>query len=54
VSSPRHKQWAIGKGSGVPIEVEYFSVWELEAGFVVRILRYLDRDEALEAAGLSP
>jgi ketosteroid isomerase-like protein len=50
----RHKQSAIGKGSGVPIEVEYFSVWELEAGLVVRIRHYLDRDEALEAAGLSP
>jgi ketosteroid isomerase-like protein len=48
-----HKQSAIGKGSGVPIEVEYFSVWELEAGLVVRILHYLDRDEALGAAGLS-
>ena len=50
----RHKQSAIGKGSGVPIEVEYFSVFEVEAGLLVRIRHYLDRDEALEAAGLSP
>ena len=50
----RHKQSAIGKGSGVPIEVEHFSVFEVEAGLVVRIRHYLDRDEALEAAGLSP
>jgi len=48
-----HRQSAIGKGSGVPIEVEYFSVFELEAGLVVRIRHYLDRDEALDAAGLS-
>jgi ketosteroid isomerase-like protein len=47
-----HRQSAIGKGSGVPTEVEFFSVFELENGKVVRIRHYLDRDEALEAAGL--
>jgi ketosteroid isomerase-like protein len=47
-----HKQSAIGKGSGVPMEVEYFSVFEVENGKLVRIRHYLDRDEALEAAGL--
>ena len=49
----RHKQSAIGKGSGVPIEVEHSSVFELEAGLLVRTRHYLDRDEALEAAGLA-
>ena len=48
-----HRQSAIGKGSGVPTEVEFFSVFELDAGLVVRNRHYLDRDEALEAAGLS-
>ena len=32
-----YRQSAIGKGSGVPTEVEYFSVFEVEAGLVVRI-----------------
>ena len=48
------RQSAIGKGSGVPIELEHFSVFEARRlGCVVRTRHYLDRDEALEAAGLS-
>ena len=48
-----HRQSAIGKGSRVPIELKFFSVFELDAGLVVRIRHYLDQAEALEAAGLS-
>ena len=47
-----YRQSAIGKGSGVPIELEYFAVYEVENGKVVRTRHYLDRDKALEAAGL--
>ena len=47
-----YRQSVIGKGSGVPIEVEYFAVNEVENGQVVRTWHYLDRDKALEAAGL--
>jgi hypothetical protein len=36
----------------VPIELEFFLVYELEAGLLVRTRSYLSRDEALEAAGL--
>ena len=48
-----YRQSAIGKGSGVPIELEYFAIYEVENEKVVRTRHYLDRDEALEAAGLS-
>ena len=46
------RQSGIGKGSGVPIEVEYFLVFELENEQVVRTQIYLDHEQALEAAGL--
>jgi uncharacterized protein len=41
-----------GKGSGVEIEQPRFNVWWLRNGRVVRYRSYLDRDQALEAAGL--
>ena len=47
-----YRQSAVGKGSGVPIELEYFAVYEVNDGTVVRTRQYLDRDTALEAAGL--
>ena len=37
----------------MPIELEYFAVYEVENGKVVRTRHYLDRDKALEAAGLT-
>src|SRR5262245_58665345 len=43
----RYRQSAIGKGSGVPVEVEYFNVWEIDNGQVVRTSIYLDRAAAL-------
>jgi ketosteroid isomerase-like protein len=47
-----YSQSAIGKGSGVPIELEYFAVYEVKNGKVIRTRQYLDRDKALKAAGL--
>jgi ketosteroid isomerase-like protein len=47
------KQSATGKGSEAPIEGEYTLIYDLRDGQLVRIRAYLDRAEALEAAGLS-
>jgi ketosteroid isomerase-like protein len=47
-----YRQTATGKGSGVPVEQDYALVYELEGGQLVRMRAYLDRAEALEAAGL--
>jgi ketosteroid isomerase-like protein len=41
-----------GKGSGVEIEQTVFAVWTLRSGKIVHYKGYLNRDEALEAAGL--
>jgi ketosteroid isomerase-like protein len=46
-------QRAIGKGSGVPIELVQGFVWELEDGRVVRMRNYVTPADALEAVGLS-
>jgi ketosteroid isomerase-like protein len=45
-------QSAIGKGSGAPVEQRHAVVYDLADGQLVRLRLYLDRDEALEAAGL--
>jgi ketosteroid isomerase-like protein len=43
-----------GKGSGVAAEMQVFAVWTLHEGRVVQVTGgYRDRDDALEAAGLS-
>jgi ketosteroid isomerase-like protein len=42
-----------GKGSGVEIDDPIFWVGELRRGRLYRISEYTDREEALEAAGLS-
>jgi ketosteroid isomerase-like protein len=42
-----------GKGSGVEVSEEIFSVWTLHIGEVVRQRMFRDRIQALEAAGLS-
>jgi ketosteroid isomerase-like protein len=44
---------AIGKASGVPVELHQGLVYELEGGRVIRCRNYRDHAEALEAAGLS-
>ena len=42
-----------GKGGGTPVVVPLILVCVFEGGKVARVEEYLDRDEALEAAGLS-
>jgi ketosteroid isomerase-like protein len=46
-------QSATGKESGVPVELHFGMVYELDDGRVIRIRNYPDTAEALEAAGLS-
>ena len=46
-------QWATGKESGVPVELRFGQVFELEDGRVIRARNFPDLAEALEAAGLS-
>jgi ketosteroid isomerase-like protein len=41
-----------GSGSGVPVTQPVFQLFELRRGLVVRQEDFLDRSEALEAAGL--
>jgi ketosteroid isomerase-like protein len=43
---------ARGRGSGVPVELEVTRVFEFRGEVVRRVSVYLDRDEALRAAGL--
>ena len=45
--------WTRGRESGVETESPYFAVVGMKNGKAVRMSTYLDRDEALEAAGLS-
>ena len=46
-------QSAVGKGSGVPVDLHYGAVFELQDGLLVRLRVFLDPVQALEAAGLS-
>jgi ketosteroid isomerase-like protein len=46
-------QRAIGKASGVPVELHTGLVYELEDGRIIRMRNFLDPAEALEAAGVS-
>jgi len=41
-----------GKGSGVEVSEEIFSVWTLRARNVIRQRMFRDRGQALEAAGV--
>ncbi len=47
------REFRRGKGSGIELEVDTAIVFEVRDGRVVRIQGYMDRDEALEAVGLS-
>jgi ketosteroid isomerase-like protein len=47
------RQIAIGAHSGVEVDSPGFSVWTLQCGKVVKLSLHYDRDEALEAVGLS-
>ena len=42
-----------GKGSGIEIDQRVFGVFTLRDGKIIRWKAFLDRDQALEAAGLS-
>lgn len=42
-----------GRASGAPFAIQIAHLWTLEDGIVVRGEGFCDRDEALEAAGLS-
>jgi ketosteroid isomerase-like protein len=46
-------QRAVGRLSHIAFDDRVFAVWTLRDGKVARMRAYLDRDEALEAAGLS-
>jgi ketosteroid isomerase-like protein len=41
-----------GKGSGLPVRQQNFSVFTLRDGRIIRVVFARNRDEALEAAGL--
>jgi ketosteroid isomerase-like protein len=45
-------QSAIGKNSGVPVEMNLGQIYELKDGRMVRVRNYFSHAEALEAAGL--
>ena len=47
----RHK--SRGAASGVPVEADFWYVWTIRAGKIVRVAIFSDRSQALEAAGLS-
>lgn len=47
------RQTGTGKTSGVPAEIRYGQVLVVRNGLITSIKTYLDRDEALAAAGLS-
>jgi ketosteroid isomerase-like protein len=47
------RQAGTGRGSGVRIERDFFSVWELKDSKVVRFRLFESRGQALEAAGLA-
>jgi ketosteroid isomerase-like protein len=46
-------QWGRGKGSGARVESEFWLVWTVRDGKIVRGVHYTERAGALEAAGLS-
>jgi uncharacterized protein len=44
---------AIGRKSGVPVEMRWVHVWTVRQGRAYRIQAFLDRANALEAAGVA-
>jgi len=48
----RLHQSAKGAGSGVPVEADFWLVWDVGDGLITRIAIYTHRDEAFAAAGL--
>ena len=47
-----HKR-GVGRTSGVPAELRYFTLWSFRGRKVIRIESFRERAKALEAAGLS-
>jgi ketosteroid isomerase-like protein len=45
-------QSGTGKGSGVPVDLDYGAVFRLREGRVVRVNLYMTPEQALQAAGL--
>jgi ketosteroid isomerase-like protein len=48
-----HRVFAKGRASGIELDRELGGVWDIRDGLVIKVWIYLDRDEALQAAGLS-
>jgi uncharacterized protein len=48
----RVRQMARGEASGIPVEGQFWFVFEVRAGRVAKVSFYIRRDAALEAAGL--
>jgi ketosteroid isomerase-like protein len=48
----RVRQMARGEASGIPVEGEFWFVFETRGKRIVKLSFYSRRDEALEAAGL--
>jgi ketosteroid isomerase-like protein len=46
------RQTALGRKSGVPIEIHYFQLWTFRDGRVIQIDFFRHRADALQAAGL--
>ena len=44
----------MGRTSGLEVQAEESHVWTLQHGRIVRVEMFLDRGEALAAAGLTP
>jgi ketosteroid isomerase-like protein len=40
-----------GKGSGVEVEAHYAMLYDIDGGKITRLAMYMDRADALEAAG---
>jgi len=47
------REWGRGKGSGIEIDHPHITVATVRDGRIVHLKGYLDKDQALEAAGLS-
>jgi hypothetical protein len=45
--------WGMGRESRVPVEIRTAMLFKLEAGCVVRVDLFLDREDGFKAAGLS-
>ena len=49
----RVHQRGVGRTSGIPTEMRYFTVWSFRGRKVIHLESFRERAEALEAAGLS-